>query len=257
MQENILLWLLFVYGVVDLLGLTGFLPPRIRRWIVRNKSGETLDVLRELGVNVDGVRRANIAQAIPNASAHAPLSEWVADELGRHRLDKSVLVGSTHRVRSGTFVDLMGATVDPSNARLFASALAQKWKEQVVANEARQPEFDFVAASKRGSPLLAYEFAKHLKKPLLLHNGDLKFETETNSELSAHFDFAVRPEDRSRILIVDDSTTGGEKVMSIVFTLRSFGFEVADCLVVFEPGVKGARGRLQDQGIALHSIVRL
>lgn len=255
MQDHLLLWILFAYGVVDLLGLTGFLPARIRRWIVRNKSGETLDVLRELGVNIDGMRRAAIAQGIPNASPKGPLAGWVAESLERFRLRRSVLVGSTHQVRSDSFIDLMGASADPANARLFANALAQRWREQVIAGEARQPDFDFVAASKRGSPLLAYEFAQRLHKPLLLHSAESKFATDENPELSASFDFATPPSPNARILIVDDSTTGGEKVMSIVSKLREFGYQVTDCLVVFEPNVKNAREILRDQGITLHSIV--
>ena len=70
------------------------------------------------------------------------------------------------------------------------------------------------------------------------------------------FDCAEVPAKGSRALIVDDSTTGGRMVLSAVEDLRKYGYDVSECLVVFEPCQKDARKKLQQQGIQLLSICK-
>ena len=49
------------------------------------------------------------------------------------------------------------------------------------------------------------------------------------------FDCAMIPPKGSKALIVDDSTTGGRMVLSVIDHLREYGFYVSECLMVFEP----------------------
>ncbi len=57
-----------------------------------------------------------------------------------------------------------------------------------------------------------------------------------------------------RVLLVDDSTTGGRKQMELASALREAGASVENSLVLFEPQGKGAREKLKQEGIELHAI---
>jgi hypothetical protein len=57
------------------------------------------------------------------------------------------------------------------------------------------------------------------------------------------------------VLLVDDSTTGGSKMLDLAKALAAAGATVTDALVLFEPQGKGARERLRSSNIQLHSIV--
>lgn len=70
------------------------------------------------------------------------------------------------------------------------------------------------------------------------------------------FDCAVIPPKGSKALIVDDSTTGGRMVLKVIEDLRKYGYDVSECLVVFEPQNKDARKKLSDQEVNLISIVK-
>ena len=149
----------------------------------------------------------------------------------------------------------MGASTVPGTAEFFAAMLAQHWRT-LAGTKAREPNFDFVVTPKTCSPILGYEFAKLVNRPLLLHNEKEKFRL-SGANLAAVLDFRERPLDGTRAIVVDDSTTGGDKVLRAVEDIRKHGFQVSDCLVVFEPMVKDARGRLEEQNVTLHSIVTL
>ena len=70
------------------------------------------------------------------------------------------------------------------------------------------------------------------------------------------FNCSQIPEKGCTALIVDDSTTGGRMVLSTIEDLRKYGYNVMDCLVVFEPQQKDARKKLSDQSVNLISIVK-
>lgn len=74
--------------------------------------------------------------------------------------------------------------------------------------------------------------------------------------MRANFDCAVVLPINSRALIVDDSTTGGRMVVSTIDDLRKYGYNVSECLVVFEPQNKDARKKLSDKEVNLISIVK-
>ena len=149
----------------------------------------------------------------------------------------------------------MGGTTNPVIAAMFARHLASFLRRCIVEQEV-DPQFDFVVTPKAGSPILGYEFAKHLGRPFAMHNRPAKFVVEPD-EFSAHFDCALLPRRGSRALIVDDSSTGGDKALLLIDDLRKFGYEVRDCLIVFEPGLKDARRKILGKNIRLHSIIKV
>lgn len=55
---------------------------------------------------------------------------------------------------------------------------------------------------------------------------------------------------------MDDSTTGGTMVIETIKNLRKCGYNVKDCLVVFEPKSKDERKKLKDKQVNLISIVK-
>ena len=119
----------------------------------------------------------------------------------------------------------------------------------------KNPCIDFIVTPKGGSPILGYEFSKLLEKPLLLHEIEERFLCEEN-DMRKNFDCSKKPPKGSRALIVDDSTTGGRMVISAIKDLKKYGYDVTECLVVFEPQAKDARRKLASEGVNLISIVK-
>ena len=58
-------------------------------------------------------------------------------------------------------------------------------------------------------------------------------------------------------LIVDDSATGGRKILEAINDLRANNYIVTDCLLLFEPTIKNVSQMLNDHGVQVHSIVKL
>ncbi|MGJ4914164.1 phosphoribosyltransferase [Bradyrhizobium sp. HKCCYLRH2060] len=248
--------ILSVSSVISILDYVGFLPRKISRILTRNKLQPTLDVLKELGVDVDKHRRVNIASEIPE---YFPSSEVVMQARGaldKITIRRKIMVGSINVVPSDKYIDLMGASTEPQSAAIFARLMASYWKGVLVdPKSVKSPVFDFVVCPKGGSPILAYEFSKLFNKPLVLHCTETKFKTEKEI-FQSRFDARSVPGAGAVALIVDDSTTGGNKVLRAVDDLRRFGYVSSDCLVVFEPVLKNAKDLLASKGVNLHSIVK-
>lgn len=122
------------------------------------------------------------------------------------------------------------------------------------SQDVKNPVIDFVVTPKGGSPILGYEFSKLMNRPLVLHEEEARFDCEKD-DMRKWFDCAVIPPKGSKALIVDDSTTGGRMVLKVIEDLRKYGYDVSECLVVFEPQNKDARKKLSDQEVNLISII--
>lgn len=233
----------------------GFLPEWASRQLARKRLPQTLGVLREMGLDIEAVKRRNIAASMVEHTPSGDLAPRVKEALRSVTLKKAVQVGDTERVRAEQYIDLMGATTNPDTARIFARHL-ESFLRRCILEQGVDPQFDFVVTPKAGSPILGYEFARHLRCPFAMHNRPTKFLAEPD-EFSAHFDCAVLPQKGSRALIVDDSSTGGDKVLSLIDDLHKFGYEARDCLIVFEPTLKDARRKILGKNVRLHSIAKV
>lgn len=259
----------FSWIAVTLIGLSGalfvaealgFLPARFTRWMNRNRLAQTLEILTAFGVDVDGARRRNRAAALDQTPG-----ETVVQRTGRllkkFRLTGTFAVGHTVRLTSDHFHDVMGATCNPALAKSLARDLTAHWRTIISDHaEAVEDRFDFVATPKMGSPLLGAAFAELMRKPLVLHVDEPKFDGGAE-RFRRSFDCDVVPDQGTRALIVDDSSTGGGKVIRLIEDLRDMGYKVEDVLVVFEPQLKSDEGanaahRLQPLKVRLHSIVK-
>lgn len=248
------LWLIAVITtistVVLILDASGFLPYGIARWINKNRLTFSMMLLRELGI---------VAKTQEPVDHYArSYKDVVRNVMDRARVQGPVAVGKIDDTFFDNFIDVIGATVNEANATRLARALTSHLiQNRILVSRYNEWQFDAVVCPKNGSPILAYEFSKLVQKPLALHNSETKFTKAdgTPAGLSAKLDLASRElAATTKFLVVDDSTTGGRKIMALIDDVRAFGFEVTDCLVLFEPVGKGARERLLQRGVKLHAI---
>lgn len=258
----IILVLMSISTIIVVAEALGFLPYKMAAYFFKNRLLLTATVLREMGIDIDKYQRAVLSA---DTYAHVNMAELglpifqaqVNQELEEVKINKKVSVGKVSHIESNYYINLMGATTDPKYAKRFARILSTYWKK--VVNETgivQHPDFDFIVTPKLGSPILAYEFSVLVGKPLVLHSEEKKFETNTNMAESI-FDFSGELPVRGKALLLDDSTTGGRKIIIAAKDLRELGFYVGDCLVVFEPTIKNVRAILRENDISLHSIVQL
>ena len=254
---NDLVW--FVLGISTLLAvldMVGFVPKKLRKRLKLNRAEDTLEVLKELGIDTKVYKRKILSMNFPKDYSNKSLEKTVTEELQKMKIDKKISVGHYRPTKLDYYIDLIGYSCNPVVACAFAKYLSTHWSENCDdRNIISQPEFDFVVTPKAGSPILGYEFAKLVNKPFILHEYRERFE-DNKDDLRAYLNCSYIPEKGSTALIVDDSTTGGTMVINTIDNLRKYGYNVEDCLVVFEPQSKDARKKLKDKQVNLISIVK-
>lgn len=241
-----------LFMVADFIGI---MPKKFRKMLRLNKSDDTLEVLKELGINIESYRRSVSQVSFPKNYDNQSVEEQVKKELNKIKINKSIAVGHNRTTKLDYYIDLIGKSCDKSVACSFAQYLSTYWATNVKDNSViKQPIIDFVVTPKGGSPILGYEFANLVKRPFVLHEKSERFQ-DNKDDFRAYFNCKEIPEEHSTALIVDDSTTGGNMVINTIDNLRRFGYKVEDCLVVFEPKSKDARKKLRDKEVNLISIV--
>lgn len=255
-MDAIILGLLTVSTIIQICDMCGFLPEWIRKKFRINKSLDTLEVLKELGININMYKRKNAIVGIPVDYNKENIEKDIRIKLEEIKLDKNVSVGTVRKTELNYYIDLIGHSCNEKCAQAYARILTSYWADIVESTQLiKDPVIDFVVTPKGGSPILGYEFAKLVNRPFVLHEESARFDSEED-DMRMWFDCADIPPKGSRALIVDDSTTGGRRVLSVINDLRKYGYEVSECLVVFEPQNKDARKKLSDQEVNLISIVK-
>jgi orotate phosphoribosyltransferase len=249
------LWVIALSTFLLALEVVGLLPDRVSRFINRNRLALSLQILRELGVDVREVRRATLTARIKAYFAKEDnYSAQAKARLDNISIKSEVELGQERHSRFSSFVDLMGASTKPDVAIWFAKILSTHLRRLIQSGEI-DTDFDAIACPKDGSPILAYEFAKLMAKPLILCPVNAKFSgREDLATRLVDVDPAVDLAAIRRVLLIDDSTTGGRKALNVIHTLRRLDIDTNDFLVVFEPKGKNARGVLQENGVRLHSV---
>jgi orotate phosphoribosyltransferase len=148
------------------------------------------------------------------------------------------------------FLDAISASLVPQTKVAFASCLCSHF----ISERKKDPELLEVlgiVGIKRGSPWLAIEVAKELHLPLALHRG----EARVNAGYAKPNDFfdGTLPS-HGKVMIVDDSITGGTMVLSAIDHLKALHLGVEFCLVLFEVLGKPGRENLKDNGVRLLAI---
>lgn len=213
MLDNIIMQIFLLLSAISTLlaifETFGFMDRRITKWLKMNKAEPTIQVLKELGVDIDRVRRANISSQMTEYFDKNNLPKTVENELEKFRLKGPFQIGRTQLATVQSYIDLMGATTDPQNALQFARCLSTHWRNIILDKTLVQnPIFDFVVTPKMGSPILGYEFSKLINKPFAIFTGEDKFVSKEYA-LKSQLDYTGEIKEKMRALIVDDSTTGG------------------------------------------------
>lgn len=255
-MDTIVILLLGISTIIQICDMCGFLPGWIRKRFRINKSQDTLEVLKELGISTNMYKRKNAIVGIPRDYNQDNIQKDIEKKLKELTIDKKVSVGKIRKTELNYYIDLIGHSCSQECAQAYARILTSYWADIVEnSQDVKNPVIDFVVTPKGGSPILGYEFSKLMNKPLVLHEEEARFDCEKD-DMRKWFDCAVIPPKGSKALIVDDSTTGGRMVLKVIEDLRKYGYDVSECLVVFEPQNKDARKKLSDQEVNLISIVK-
>lgn len=252
----VVLVLLGIATLIQILDMVGFIPKKWRYQLKLNRSQDTIDVLKSLGINFNQYRKSNATVGIPVDYSKETVVEKTKKNLDTLKIDKLVSVGTIRQTELNYYIDLIGHSCDSTIAVAYARLLSSYWVDTIENTQlVKSPIIDFVVTPKDGSPILGYEFSKVIDKPFVLHELSDRFRTEED-DMRKRFNCSQIPKKGCTALIVDDSTTGGRLVLSVIDDLRKYGYRVTDCLVVFEPQQKDARKKLSDQGVNLLSIVK-
>lgn len=255
--NSLILIILSISTVISVLEQVGWLPKKVRKYLKLSRSTEIIEILEELGIDVDKYRRSNVSVNYPKDYSKESVEKQVRDSLKQITINKPISIGRNRVIKLESYVDLIGYSCDSTYACYYARLLSTYWAEAVKDNDmVKNPLFDFVVTPKGGSPILGYEFSKLIGKPFMLHEDIERFK-DNDDDFRKYFNCASIPERGARFLIVDDSTTGGALIISVVHDLKKYGYMVTDSLVVFELTNKDARKKLKDEGVNLVSLTKV
>lgn len=254
--NSAVLIILGIGTLIQISDMLGFLPEKLRNRLKLNRSKDTLDVLKEYGIDPELYRRHNISVGIPRDYPKDTLEKEVEKRLSEITIGIDVSVGKIRPTELNYYIDLIGHSCNQETAIAYARILSSFWANELeYSRNIIDPRIDFIVTPKGGSPILGYEFAKLLNKPFVLHEEAERF-TCKQDDMRKKFDCSEIPKVNSRALIVDDSTTGGRMVCETVNDLRKYGYKVSECLVVFEPQNKDAKQKLLQKQVNLLSICK-
>jgi orotate phosphoribosyltransferase len=219
------------------------------KWLVRHfdarRRQEIVAVVDELGIRGDvgeAMARQRLITRLDKAGAVADPVSRIEHLLAIALREGSYVVGRGNQMTFDYFIDVMSSSLRPEYAERCASALVTYLRDRPG------PE-NVVVGLTSGSPLLASEVARLLDLPLALYRGarDLKYRDAAGKGEVFDGDL-TRAE---KVLIVDDSTTSGRKVVDCVAALRERGIEVERCVVLFQPVGKDPAAELAKNGVEL------
>lgn len=252
--NNIILLILAIGTVIGVSDYVGALPPKMRERLQLNRIDNTIKLLEDMGMDFEKHRKHNHSLRFPKDLSLKSVKKSTIKSLKQFRVNKTVTVGHLRPTEVPYYYDLIGATCKCENAVYYAKLMSAYWASYSSDLE-NCSYFDFIVTPKCGSPLLGYEFAKLVKKPLVLHESNARFKSY-DDDFRAKFNCTEIPKAGSVALIVDDSTTGGTMVMDAIEDLRHFGYKVDSCFVIFEPICKDAKVKLSSVNVDLVSITK-
>jgi orotate phosphoribosyltransferase len=248
----------FVYELLEkFYHLTG-LPNRLGELFDERARKQIGAVLEKMGITIRMADRLNIALNVEEAREHPPARNYrdaCLQLLKSFLVRGDYIVGERNYLPQKQFLDVMSASLHNEKCVRLASFLHELYKEALKKNP------DLATASavvgiKRGSPTLAYEFAKSRHLPLVLHRGSDEFRYNAPKRQPRDtFDGDLSTVGKT-VLIVDDSITGGRMVIEAIVDLGRLDIDVAYCLVLFEVLGKEGRQALSDNHVELIPIFR-
>jgi orotate phosphoribosyltransferase len=236
------------------------LPKPIEEALYSRKKKEISHALEEIGIksHAEPYKQLNqilgISEKRPFISYQQELEKILAISFthGTHE------VGKTYSQRFGYFIDLTGATTDYQIAERCSRILANFIRDEMnrtLTDESRPIVFNKIVVPKSGSPTIGFLLSQVLRVPCVFFRGDSEPKVRSSSDVSTYFDGSVLPSDK--LILIDDSTTGGRMFNQAITKIREAKAEVHHAFILFEPIGKDARGLLAHSGVDLHSIVQM
>jgi orotate phosphoribosyltransferase len=162
----------------------------------------------------------------------------------------SVGIKETTFLQQKAFLDAISASLELKMRYDLASCLASHFNLERQKN-LNLKDIVGIIGIKRGSPWLAMEFANQLKFPVAIHRGGERVNVGDHKARD-RFDGALP--DKGKVMIVDDSITGGTMVLEAIADLKALHIEIDSCLVLFEVLGKPGRDNLKSAGVILLTI---
>lgn len=252
----IVLFILGISTIIGILDYVGLLPRKWKNYFKLNRSIETIEVLKNLGIDVDKYKRHNMTIMFSREFGDLDIKNVTQEILNQYIIRKPISVGHYKLVRLNHYYDLIGATCNPNNAEYCAKILSTYWAENSSNPDiVTCPDFDFIVTPKGGNPLLGYEFAKLCNRPLVLAEQRSRFVDNDNDDMRKWFNCESIPPKGQTALIVDDSITGAGMVSHAIDHLREYGYNVYTCYAIFEIGAQNGRAVLKNKNVELVSII--
>ena len=254
---QVILIILSIATLVTVLDYLGWLPPKARRFLHLNRAQDTVETLKEFGINVRNYKDATMALRFPKGEDPKSIIQLTIKAMKQHLFNEKCAVGHTNRTEIPRYYDIIGAVCSPQKAADLASLMAKYWTYYFKNNADKiDLGFDFVVTPKGGSPTLGYEFAKLLDVPFALHEESDRIHNHAD-DARTRFDMETILPKRQRALVVDDSITGGTMVNKTIKDLRKYGYEATACFVIFEVCAKNGRAALEGNNVNLISMVKV
>lgn len=252
-----ILIILSIATLVTVLDYLGWLPPKVRRFLRLNRVQDTMETLKEFGINTRAYCDATMPLRFPKSNDPVDTINCTIREMKHYLFNEKCAVGHTNRTEIPRYYDIIGAVCSPQKAEQFASLMTKYWGHFFKENSGKiELGFDFVVTPKGGSPTLGYEFAKLMGVPFALHEENDRIHNHADN-VRTRFDMEAILSIQKRALIVDDSITGGTMVNSTIKDLRKYGYNVTACFVIFEVCTKNGRAKLEENRVNLISMVKV
>ncbi len=257
----LIILLLGIKAVFDVGHYVGLLPGFIQRRLEAKEESATMRVLRRLGIvrMIPEIKEMKAFNDIDPTELSRNY-KGVAEQLIKPLVEKrgAFTIGRHVRMSSPYYVGLREALVEWGNATTAAKILAAFIRDTIKTRgkEGAPVNYDLVVGHRDGSPLLAAAAAKNVRTPCVLFGERPRISDSSVDRF--HLDGLPRESATGRsAILVDDSTTDGEMLISIANALRRRGITVEHAFVVFTRTVGGAAQVLEDGGIQLHAILPL
>lgn len=125
--HSVVLFILSISTIISILDLVGWMPVKFKKRMIKNRSEETLEVLRNLGIDVDKYKKINASMSFPKDYSEKSLIDVIRKNMDIMIINKSITIGEKRPVMLTKYYDLMGYTCNPYYAEQFARFLSSYW----------------------------------------------------------------------------------------------------------------------------------
>jgi len=218
------------------------------------------DVADRLGLLRHAPHHRALSLYLDSSSGDPSLEDTYQDKLqeiiSEHIHKTQARVGSDTKVNYQYYVDLRASLTRTDLADLLGAIMVSFIRDAIKEHSLT---FDYVAAHREGSTILAYVVAHAFGLPLLLANRTSRWSIDGKQIFVEGDDLPLYAEHlrKKTVLLIDDSASGGTVLRNAIQVLTAAGYEVRDAFVLFARSEATAERRLKQDGVSLHSIFLL